>query len=272
MNLHSYNASGNDVFTLEFKTSKQARIFDMENRAIANILYETADLMEIANEDSFRIRSYRRAAEAIEGLGESVAAIAAENDDKKLLAIPSIGKGMVANLREIFSLGKLKLHEELLKKYTPGMLELLKISGLGPKTIALIWDAYQVSDVAGVEKLALEGKIQTLPRMGAKGEQKILKGIEDYRRVIGRFHLDDADVTAQKFIEHMTDGPRGGMAGVEKITPAGSLRRGRETVGDLDILVSSKAWTPEGERKNKTADAIVERAMQFPGVLETLVQ
>src|SRR2546423_5172067 len=144
----------------------------MENRAIANILYETADLMEVANEDPFRIRSYRRAAEAIEGLSDSIAAIAAENDDKKLLAIPSIGKGMVANLREIFSLGKLRLHEELLKKYTPGMLELLRISGLGPKTIALIWDAYQVADVAGGGKLGQKRKIQTLSRIGAKKEQK----------------------------------------------------------------------------------------------------
>src|SRR4051794_13558038 len=174
---------GQRCFYIRGECQRAARICAMENRAIANILYETADLMEIANEDSFRIRSYRRAAEAIEGLPESIAAIAAENDDKKLLAIPSIGKGMVANLREILSLGKLKLHEELLKKFTPGMLELLRISGLGPKTIALIWDAYQVADVAGVEKLAQEGKIQTLPRMGAKGEQKILKGIEDYRKV-----------------------------------------------------------------------------------------
>lgn len=239
----------------------------MENRALASILYETADLMEVANEDPFRIRSYRRAAEAIEGWPDSIATIAAENDDKKLLAIPSIGKGMVANLREIFSLGKLKLHEELLKKYTPGMLELLKISGLGPKTIALIWDAYQVSDVAGVEKLAREGKIQTLPRMGAKAEQKILKGIEAYKSVSGRFHLDVADDTAQKFIAHMD-----GIAGVEKITPAGSLRRGRDTVGDLDILVSSKHWTEDGERKGKAADAIVERALKFSGILDVLVQ
>lgn len=239
----------------------------MENRAIANILYETADLMEIANQDPFRIRSYRRAAEAIEGLTDSIAAIAAENDDKKLLAIPSIGKGMVANLREMLTLGHLKLHKELLEKYQPSMLELLHISGLGPKTIALIWDAYQVSDVAGVEKLAREGKIQTLPRMGAKAEQKILKGIEDYRKVSGRFHLDVADVTAQKFIAHLD-----GTSGVEKITPAGSLRRGRETVGDLDILVSSKAWTEDGKRKGKMAEAIVERTIQFPGILDVLVK
>src|SRR5258706_6847039 len=162
----------------------------MENKTIANILYETADLMEIANDDPFRIRSYRRAAEAIEGSPEPIADIVGE--DKKLLAIPGIGKGMVANLKEIFREGKLLLHAELLKKYHPSMLELLKIQGLGPKTIALIWAEFQVSDIEGVEKLARENKIQTLPRMGEKQEQKILKGIEDYRRISGRFHIHAA--------------------------------------------------------------------------------
>src|SRR5206468_7717722 len=131
-----------------------------------NILYETADLMEVAAEDSFRIRSYRRAAEAIDALPEQISEIV--SDDKKLLAIPGIGKGMVANLKEIFAEGSLRVHAELLSRYQPSMLELLKIQGLGPKTIALIWDAFQISDVAGVEKLAREGRIRTLPRMGEK--------------------------------------------------------------------------------------------------------
>jgi len=235
----------------------------MDNKTIASILYETADLMEIANEDSFRIRSYRRAAEAIEALPQAIADIAGE--DKKMLEIPGIGKGMVANLKEIFRDGKLQLHADLLKKYHPSMLELLKIQGLGPKTIALIWDAFQVSDLAGVEKLAREGKIRALPRMGEKNEQKILKGIEDYRRISGRFHLDEADRTAQKVIEHLS-----GTPGIEKITPAGSLRRGRETVGDLDILVTGKAWSPlskDGQRA-----AAIEKTLAFPGILDVLAK
>src|SRR4051812_34091753 len=130
----------------------------MDNKAIANILYETADLLEVANEDPFRIRSYRRAAEAIESQPQRIADIA--TDDKALLAIPGIGKGMLINIKEIFAEGKLRLHAELLKRYHPSMLELLKIQGLGPKTIALIWDAFKVSDVAGVQKLAEEGKLR----------------------------------------------------------------------------------------------------------------
>ena len=136
----------------------------MDNRAIAGILYETADLLEIDGQDSFRIRSYRTAAQAIEALPHQIADIISE--PKKVLEVPGIGKGMLLNMQEILKEGRLALHAELLKKYRPSMLDLLKIQGLGPKTIALIWSAYQICDIEGVEKLAREGKIRILPRMG----------------------------------------------------------------------------------------------------------
>src|SRR5436853_5756446 len=129
--------------------------------------------MEVRSDDPFRIRSYRRAAEAIESQSTQIADIISE--PKRLLEIPGIGKGMVANLQQLFADGRLALHDELLKHYRPSMLELLKISGLGPKTIALIWDAFQVCDVEGVAKLAAEGKLRELPRLSEKSEQKILK-------------------------------------------------------------------------------------------------
>src|SRR5205807_1263607 len=116
------------------------------------------DLMKVRGDDSFRIRSYERAAEALESLQGQVAEI--YQDEKALLAIPGIGKGMAANIREIFRDGKLQVREELLQQYRPSMLELLKIQGLGPKTIALIWDAFQVCEVEGVAKLAQEGKLR----------------------------------------------------------------------------------------------------------------
>ena len=147
----------------------------MDNKAIAGILYETADLLEIDAADSFRIRSYRNAAQAIEALPQQIADLIAE--PKKVLEIQGIGKGMLLNLQEIFKDGRLSVHADLLKKYRPSMLDLLKIQGLGPKTIALIWSAYQVSDLEGVEKLAQEGKIRELPRMGEKQEAKLLKAI-----------------------------------------------------------------------------------------------
>jgi len=232
----------------------------MDNKAIAGILYETADLLEIDGGDSFRIRSYRNAAEAIEAQTQQIADII--DEPKRVLAIAGIGKGMLTNLQEMFKEGKLSLHAELLKKYHPSMLDLLKIQGLGPKTIALIWSAYHVSDLDGVAKLAKEGKIRELPRMGEKQEQKILKAIEDYRRIAGRFLLDFAEREAQKIIDHLKDFP-----GVEKITPAGSLRRGRETVGDLDMLVTGKACC------DPTAlEKLIEHVIKLPGLMEIIAR
>ncbi len=224
------------------------------------MLYETADLMEIDAQDPFRIRSYRNAAEAIDGWPDPIADIACE--PKKLLEIPGIGRGMQANLVEICNTGQLTPQQELLKKYRPTMLELLKISGLGPKTIQLIWSAYQVADVHGVERLAKEGKLRELPRLSEKTEQKILKSIETYRSISGRFLIDAADNTAEKLIEHIKP-----VKGVEKITPAGSLRRGRETVGDLDILITGTACENNAERS-----ALADHVLKFPGILEVLAK
>ncbi len=218
----------------------------MDNKAIANILYETADLLEIDGQDSFRIRSYRNAAQAIENHAHQLKEIIA--DPKQVLAIPGIGKGMLANLQELFTTGKLTLQAELLEKYHPSMLQLLKIQGLGPKTIALIWSAYQVSDVDGVEKLARAGKIRELPRMGEKHEAKLIKAIEDYRRIGGRYLIDAAEIECEKLTAYIEKFP-----GIDKITPAGSLRRGRETVGDLDILVTGEACTTEEGRQKAIA-------------------
>src|SRR5271156_4629205 len=177
----------------------------MDNKAIAGLLYETADLLEIDGQVSFRGRSYRNAAESIEALPQQVAGLIAE--PKKLLEIQGIGKGMQANLLQLFKDGKIAAHAELLEKYRPSMLELLKIQGLGPKTIALIWSAYQVSDLEGVEKLAREGKIRELPRLGEKHELKLLKAIEDYRRIAGRFLIDAAEAEAGKLTEDLAKVP-----------------------------------------------------------------
>src|SRR6476660_1381763 len=232
----------------------------MDNKAIAGVLYETADLLEIDGADSFRIRSYRNAAEAIEAHPQQISDLIAE--PKQVLAISGIGKGMLENLKEMMSQGKLSLHAELLKKYHPSMLQLLKVQGLGPKTIALIWSAYQVSDLEGVEQLAREGKIRILPRLGEKHEQKLLKAIEDYRRIAGRFLLDVAEKQAEKIAEHLHDYP-----GVEKATPAGSLRRGRETVGDLDIVVTGPACCDDAERQK-----LIEHIIKLPGLMEIIAR
>jgi DNA polymerase (family 10) len=232
----------------------------MDNKAIATLLYETADLLEIDAQDSFRVRSYRNAAEAIEALPQQVADLISE--PKQLLAVQGIGKGMLANLQMLFKDGRIEVHAELLKKYRPSMLELLKIQGLGPKTIALIWSTFQVSDLESVEKLAREGKIRELPRMGEKHEQKLLKAIEDYRRIAGRFLLDTAEKLSEKLVEYLL-----ALPGIDKVTPAGSLRRGRETVGDLDILVTGPGCIDDEARQ-----ALIGNLIKFPGLMEVIAQ
>jgi len=232
----------------------------MDNKAIANILYETADLLEIDGQDSFRIRSYRNAAQAIENHSQQIKELI--SDDKQILAIPGIGESMLRNLHELFKDGKLAAQTELLEKYNPSMLQLLKIQGLGPKTIALIWSAYKVSDVDGVEKLAREGKIRELPRMGEKHEAKLIKAIEDYRRISGRFLIDAGEAEAEKLTEYIEKFP-----GIDKITPAGSLRRGRETVGDLDILVTGKACSTEEGRQQA-----IDHVAKYPPLMDVIAR
>jgi len=232
----------------------------VDNKSIATVLYETADLLEIDGQDSFRIRSYRNAAQAIENLTDQIRDLIGE--PKKVLAIPGIGKGMLVNLQELFKEGRLKVQADLLEKYHPSMLQLLKIQGLGPKTIALIWSAHKICDVDGVEKLAREGKIRELPRMGEKHEQKLLKAIEDYRRISGRFLIDAAETEAKKLTDYLAKFP-----GIDRITPAGSLRRGRETVGDLDILVTGAACCSEAEREKA-----VHYTAQYPPLMNIIAQ
>ncbi len=227
----------------------------MENKEIARILWETADLMEIAGDDSFRIRSYRNGATAIEGYPERVADIV-RDPARKVTEIPGIGKGLAAVLAEILDHRSCERRDELLKQFPAACLEFLKIQGLGPKSIALIFQHYKVETMDALEQLCKEQKLRVLPRMGAKLEEKVLRSIAQYRQRTGRYLLPYAENMAEELIAHIRQVP-----GVEAITPAGSLRRGRETVGDLDLLVTGPA---PGE--------VLERFLAFPRVQEVLAR
>jgi DNA polymerase (family 10) len=204
----------------------------VENRAIANLLYETADLMEVAGEDSFRIRSYRNAAGVIEGHPEAISAIL-KNPDRKVTDIPGIGKGIALVLQEIEQRGSFERRDEMLEKYPASALELLKIQGLGPKGIRVLFEQLHVNSIDSLERACREQKLRDLPRMGAKLEEKVLRSIAAYRQRQGRFLLNFAQRAADEITEYLSS-----VEGIEKITPAGSLRRGKETVGDLDLLVT----------------------------------
>jgi DNA polymerase (family 10) len=223
----------------------------MDNISIARFLDETASLLEIDAADPFRIRSYRRAAEAVEQQTTQLSTIA--EDPKQLLAISGIGKGMVANIQALLATGTMPLREELLQKYKPTMLELLRLPGMGPKTVALVWSSCQVCDIDGLEAAAKAGHLTKLPRMGEKFVTKLLKGIEDHRKNSSRFRIDKAQHHADTIMDLIRAFP-----GIDEITPAGSLRRGRETVGDLDLLVTGPACEPD------VVSAAVEHVAALP--------
>ena len=225
----------------------------MDNKTMARLLAETADLMEIDGADSFRIRSYRRAAEAAEQT--TVDLVEAAGDTARLLGIDGIGKSMAAKLQAIAATGKLEQRDDLLAKYGAGILELLKLPGMGPKTVALLWDAAKIGSVDQLAEAIAAGRLKGLPRMGAKQIEKLNKGIEDYRRSAGRFRIDVADEEAGRIAAYLLK-----FKGIEKVTPAGSLRRGRETVGDLDLLATGPACAPEN------TGAAVEYVAAYPGI------
>ena len=225
----------------------------MENKEIAHILHETADLMEIAAEDSFAIRAYRNGATAVEGYPERIVDIL-RDPARKVTDIPGIGKGLAHVLQEIVERQSCERRDLLLQKFPPTALEFLKIQGLGPKSIALILQHYRISTMDELERLCVEQKLRVLPRMGAKLEEKVLRSIAQYRMRSGRYLISYAEGVAAELTEALQSTP-----GVESITPAGSLRRGRETVGDLDLLVTGPA-----------AQAALDRFIAYPRIEEVL--
>ena len=214
----------------------------MENREIARVLAETADLMEVAGEDGFRIRSYRNAASAIEGHPERIADILS-NPERKVTEIPGIGKGIAAALDELCKRGSFEKRDSLLQLFPPTVLELLRIQGLGPKGIALLWEHHKVATIDDLERICKEQKLRELPRMGAKLEEKVLRSIAQYRQRTGRFLLSFGKKTADEIIPYLSE-----AGGLEQIAAAGSLRRGKDTIGDLDLLATGPGATDALER------------------------
>jgi DNA polymerase (family 10) len=232
----------------------------MENREVARILRETAQLLEIDGAIIGRYRSYEKVAELLYSMHERIEDLA--KDEKKLKELPGIGDGMAAHIREILDTGDYSLREKLLKKYPVTLLELLHLQSLGPKKVAFLWKKFKVSTIEGIEKLAQDGKLRDLEGFGEKSEQNILKATASAKRSSGRFKLDDVDESAQKLMAYI-----GRMDKiVESVTPAGSLRRGKETIGDLDLLVTMRP----GRDKQKDVDEVAEHILKYPGIDQTL--
>jgi len=234
----------------------------MDNREVARILSETAQLLEIDGAQIGRYRSYERAAELIASLSEPIEQLA--KDTEKLTELPGIGDRMAEHIQEILAKGDYRLRQKLLKKYPHTLLDLLTLQSLGPKKVALLWKTFKAGTVGQVEKLARDAKLRDLAGFGEKTEQNILRAIEVFKKSSGRFHLHTADQTAAKLVAHIHQlGKK-----VDSVTPAGSLRRGKETVGDLDLLVT----LPAGRHSAADIDAIADHILKYPAIEQILAR
>ncbi|HEY6944180.1 MAG TPA: DNA polymerase/3'-5' exonuclease PolX [Candidatus Acidoferrum sp.] len=232
----------------------------MDNKQIARILRDTAQLLEIDGAIIGRYRSYEKAAELIDSLPESIEQLVKEPE--KLEELPGIGERMVEHLQEIVKTGDYSLRKKLLKKYPATILDVLQLQSLGPKKVAFLWSNFKAATVADVERLAREQKLRDLPGFGEKSEQNILKAVEVFKKSTGRFLINTAEAAALAIAEHIK---KAGKA-VDSVTPAGSLRRGKETVGDLDLLVT----LADGFTSQKHVDALAEHILKFPDIDQKL--
>jgi len=232
----------------------------MDNKTLSRILRETAELLQIDGAMIGRYRSYEKTAEMIAGMHESIEEIA--KDLEKLTELPGVGDRMAEHIQEILKTGDYSLRQKLLKKFPASLLEVMTLQSLGPKKVAFLWSNFKAATVADVEKLASEGKLRDVPGFGEKTEQNILKAVETYKRATGRFRGDKVQAAATELVLYIDKFGKG----IDSITPAGSLRRGRETVGDLDLLLI----LAEGFTSQKKIDAIAEYILKYPRIDQTL--
>jgi len=226
----------------------------MENRELAAMFEEMADILEIKGDNPFRIRSFRRVAEALHSLNFNVAAAIVENPEK-VRAVPGIGEGTIRKISEVVATGQCEEHQRLRAEIPASALPMLDLQGLGPKRIGLIWSSLGVSTIDELEAAAREHRLRGVPGIGEKTEASILKGIEDYRRTQGRLRLDQALTATAPLLEHLREDPS-----VLRLDTAGSIRRRRDTIGDIDILVA----TSEPEEA-------IQRFLSYPGIRTVLV-
>jgi len=204
----------------------------MRNFEVAKIFNEIADILEIKDENPFRIRAYRRAAQNIEALTEAVEELAQSGSLEK---VPGIGKDLALKVQEILSTGGLKYLEDLKKEIPESLVEFLSVQGLGPKTAKLLYDQLGVDSIEKLEELAKGHKLQGLPGIRAKTEENIIRGIELYKKGRERMPLGRALPLAQSIAAQLQALPE-----VNRLAFAGSLRRMKETVKDIDILITSE--------------------------------
>jgi DNA polymerase (family X) len=226
----------------------------MENIEIARILSQYADLLEIQDEDLFRVLAYRNAARTIESLSQPVTQLLEEGKDLKKLKLPGIGKSMAEHVAEIIKTGTLQALKQLQKKLPAHLDELLEIEGLGPKRTKELYEKLGIGSIKELEQAIAAGKVEALAGFGKKSVEKIRQAIQNLAKRPQRFKLLDADQLVRPLIEYLRKG-----GGIDQLEVAGSYRRRMETVGDIDILTASDS--PE---------AVMQRFQTYPEVARVI--
>ena len=227
----------------------------VENIDVARIFEEVADLLEIKGESYFRVRAYRNASRVIRDLSTPLSHIASDPEDK-IESLPGIGKDLASKIREILDAGSLSLRKELLSNIPEGLLEVMKVAGLGPRRTHALFLELGVRDLDSLSEVAHDGKVRELKGFGPKVEQNILESISALASYGGRVLRADAEVYVKTMIKHML-----GLKGLQEIEVAGSYRRLKETVGDLDFLTVCD-----------DAEAAMERFVSLTGVSRVIAR
>jgi len=232
----------------------------VSNAEVAKVLEEFATLLELTGADGFRVNAHHRAARGVEGLTQSLAALAA--DKASLTAIDGIGPKLADKLVEIVRTGTLAELETLRVRVPAGLLDILRVPGLGPKSVKAMWDA-NITDTDALKRAIADGSLLKLPRMGEKAVAKIKDSLAFFDSSATRTHLGKAAAVAHTFVTALS-----ALPGVARIEPAGSLRRGKETIGDIDILVAIADDTTDRD----LATRIAARFCSLPGVIHVIAQ
>ena len=227
----------------------------MDKKEIVEVFEEIGALLDLKGDNPFRVRAYYNAARMIDGLQEDLGKLVEEN---RLTEIKGVGKDLAAKIAEMVTTDRLKFYDELKASMPQGLLQMLKISGFGPKRAKIVYDKLKVDSIEKLEAACRAGKIAALDGFGEKSQQKILEGIALVRQFGGRHHYHKARAVADPILEALR-----AHDGVIRCSIAGSLRRCRETIGDIDFLVSAKP---------KDAPGIIADFVQLPGILSMSAQ
>lgn len=223
----------------------------MKNREIAVIFEHIADILELKGENVFRINAYHKASRMLQDMTENI-----EEVDKqgKLKEIAGIGSGMIEKIEEFLKTGKIERYEELKKEVPNSLVDLLSVPGLGPKGVSKLNRELGIKNIDDLKKAISEGRLRGLEGFGEKKEENIVRGIEIFESNKGRISLGLAFPIVENILEYLFL-----LKEVKKAVPAGSLRRMKETIGDIDILVTGK-----------NGHKIIEHFKKYPGIKEVL--